>query len=147
MNFAEKEQREASYPDVPYDLFLMFLRHVYSDQVKVDPKLIYDLLSVSIIYLNLTRLFQLADRFNVSSIKKKCEVILAQHIHTETVCQIFKYANTFNCERLKETCLLYTEENHKEVIMTAGFEELDRDDIIKIIRLGNESKKRKRQKQ
>lgn len=134
MNFAEKEQREASYPDVPYDLFLMFLRHVYSDQVKVDPKLIYDLLS-------------LADRFNVSAIKKKCEVILAQHIHTETVCQIFKYANTFNCERLKETCLLYTEENHKEVIMTAGFEELDRDDIIKIIRLGNESKKRKRQKQ
>jgi len=31
--------------------------------------------------------------------------------------------------------------------MTAGFEELDRDDIIKIIRLGNENKKRKRQKQ
>ena len=26
MNFAEKEQREATYPDVPYDLFLMFLR-------------------------------------------------------------------------------------------------------------------------
>jgi len=28
--------------------------------------------------------------------------------------------------------------------MTAGFEELDRDDIIKIIRLGNESSKRKK---
>ena len=109
----------------------MFLRHVYSDHVKLDSKLIYELLS-------------LADRFNVASIKKKCEVILAQHIHTETVCQIFKYANTFNCERLKETCLLFTEENHKEVIMTAGFEELDRDDIIKIIRLGNESSKRRK---
>jgi hypothetical protein len=30
----------------------------------------------------------------------------------ESVCQIFKYANTFNCERLKDTCLLFTEENH-----------------------------------
>jgi hypothetical protein len=42
----------------------MFLRHVYSDHVKLDSKLIYELLS-------------LADRFNVASIKKKCEVILA----------------------------------------------------------------------
>jgi hypothetical protein len=31
MNFAEKEQREASYPDVPYDLFMVFLKHLYSD--------------------------------------------------------------------------------------------------------------------
>ena len=79
------------------------------------------------------------------SFKKRCEMILAQHISVESVCQIFKYANTFNCERLKETCLLFTEENHNDVITSAGFEDLDKEEIIKIIRLGNESKKRKRQ--
>jgi len=71
-------------------------------------------------------------------------MILAQHITVESVCQIFKYANTFNCERLKETCLLFTEENHNDVITSAGFEDLDKEEIIKIIRLGNDKQKRKR---
>lgn len=133
-DFTEKEQRVATYNDVPYDFFLMFLRHIYSDTVKVESKYIYELLS-------------LADRFNVPSIKKRCEQILAQHISIESVCQIFKYANTFNCERLRETCLLYTEENHEDVIKTNGFEDLDKEEIIQIIRLGNDSKKRKRRPQ
>lgn len=81
------------------------------------------------------------------SFKKKVEQILAQHITVDTVCQIFKYANTFNCERLKDTCLLFTEENHNEVITSGGFEDLDKDEIIKIIRLGNDPKKRKRKQQ
>ena len=71
-------------------------------------------------------------------------MILAQHISIESVCQIFKYANTFNCERLKETCLLFTEENHNAVITSDGFEDLDKEEIIKIIRLGNDKQKRKR---
>ena len=81
------------------------------------------------------------------SIKKRCEQILAQHITIESVCQIFKYANTFNCERLRETCLLFTEENHNDVITSSGFEDLDKEEIIQIIRLGNDSKKRKRKTQ
>jgi len=63
-DFAEKEQRVATYNDVPYDFFMMFLRHIYCDTVKVESKYIYDLLS-------------LADRFNVPSFKKRCETILA----------------------------------------------------------------------
>lgn len=55
----------------------------------------------------------------------------------ESLCQIFKYSNTFNCERLRDTCLLFTEENYQDVITSAGFEDLDKDEIIKIIRVGN----------
>ena len=80
----------------------------------------------------------------MNSFKKKCEMILAQHISIETVCQIFKYANNFNCERLKETCLLFTEENYNDVVASQGFEDLDKEEIIKIIRLGNSNKKKKR---
>jgi len=39
---------------------------------------------------------------------------------------------------------LFTEENYTEVISSAGFEELDKEEIIKIIRIGKESEKRKR---
>ena len=133
---------------------MMFLKHIYSDTVKVEAKYIYELLSVSTTNSQLllkthsfVHFLQLADRFNVPSIKKRCEQILAQHITVESVCQIFKYANTFNCERLRETCLLFTEENHNDVITSSGFEDLDKEEIIQIIRLGNDSKKRKRKPQ
>lgn len=89
---------------------------------------------------------QLADRFSVASFKKKCEMILAQYINIDSVCQIFKYANKFNCERLQETCLLFIEESYNDVLTSAGFEDLDKEEIIKIIRIGNDPKKRKRAK-
>jgi hypothetical protein len=38
--------------------------------------------------------------------------------------------------------LLFTEENHNEVIASPGFEDLDKDEILKIIRVGKESKRR-----
>jgi hypothetical protein len=46
-DFAERDTRVATYNDVPYELFLMFLKHIYSDTVKVESKYVYDLLSVS----------------------------------------------------------------------------------------------------
>ena len=123
---------------------MMFLRHIYSDNVKVESKFVYELLSVSKFFgINL---IQLADRFSVSSFKKKCEQILAQYITVDSVCQIFKYANKFNCERLQETCLLFIEESYNDVLTSAGFEDLDKEEIIKIIRIGNDPKKRKRAK-
>lgn len=108
---------------ISYDQLYELLKHIYSDNIKIDSKYIFELL-------------QLGDRYDIQPIKRKCEYIFAQHINVDTVCQIFKYANNFNCERLKETCLLFTEENHQEVITSAGFEELDRDEMLKIVRVG-----------
>jgi hypothetical protein len=42
--------------------------------------------------------------------------------------------------------LLFIEEYHKDVMDSPGFEDLDKEEIIKIIRLGNDPKKRKRPK-
>ena len=126
--------------DITYNQLYELLKHIYSDNIKIESKFIYDLLTVSIFYQSYISI-QWADRYDIQSIKRKCEYIFAQHINIETVCQIFKYANNFNCERLKQTCLLFTEENHAEVITTQGFEELDKDEIIKIIRVGKEKKR------
>ncbi len=51
-DFTEKDTRVANYPDVPYEYFYLFLRHVYSDHVKIESKNIYELLSVSAPPLN-----------------------------------------------------------------------------------------------
>ena len=74
------------------------------------------------------------------SFKKKCEYVLAHYISIESVCSIFKYANAFNCEHLKESCLLFTEENYFEVIDSPGFEELDKEEMVKIVRVRKDKK-------
>ena len=69
--FTEKEQRVATYNDVPYDFFMIFLRHIYSDSVKVETKYIYELLSVSYTS-HLNSLFSLARRsFQCQLIQEK----------------------------------------------------------------------------
>ena len=35
-----------------------------------------------------------------------------------------------------------TEENHQEVITSAGFEELDRDEMLKIVRVGKDKQRK-----
>jgi hypothetical protein len=42
--------------------------------------------------------------------------------------------------------LLFIEESYNDVLASAGFEDLDKEEIIKIIRIGNDPKKRKRNK-
>ena len=56
-DFTEKDTRIAHYKDVPYELFLMFLKHIYSDNVKIESRFIYDLLSVSFPKSNLVFLY------------------------------------------------------------------------------------------
>lgn len=128
-DFSEKDLRIVDFNDsgISYEQLYQLLRHIYSDNLKIESKYIDDLLS-------------LADRYDIQSIKKKCEQIYAQHINVDTVCQIFNIANSFNCERLKDTCLLFTEENHQEVITSAGFEYLEKDEMLQIVRVGKEKK-------
>jgi alpha-tubulin suppressor-like RCC1 family protein len=110
-----------------YDLFYNLLEFMYSDCVKINIKNSFDMLS-------------LADEYGVVSYKEKCEILLSKYITVTTVWVIFKYANEYNCERLKETCLVYMEENYDEVIYSSGFEELDKDEMLKIIRLCKDKK-------
>lgn len=69
----------------------------------------------------------------MASFKKHCEQILAQNITVKSVCRIFNYANTFNCERLRETCLLFIYENYK-LIMSKFFDVLTKEEILMILR-------------
>lgn len=74
-DFSEKDLRVVNFNDseLSYDQLLNLLRHVYSDNIKIESKNIYDLL-------------QLADRYDILSIKRKCEYLFAQHISVDTVC-------------------------------------------------------------
>lgn len=46
-NFKENVQKEITFNDIPYDFFMIMLKHIYSDKVTIEKKNIYDILSVS----------------------------------------------------------------------------------------------------
>ena len=49
--FKENTDKEITFNDIPYDIFYMMLKHVYSYNVQIDKRLIYDLLSVSVFFV------------------------------------------------------------------------------------------------
>ena len=127
-DFKEADKNKVVLKDVvSFDLFYNLLEFMYSDMTRINVKNVFDMLS-------------LAEEYGVASYKEKCEILLSKYITISTVCLIFRYANEYNCERLKETCLVYMEENYDEVIYSTGFEELDKDEILLIIRLCKDKK-------
>jgi len=54
-DFSEKESRVVDFNDsgISYDQLMQLLRHIYSDNIKIESKYIYDLLSVSSHHSNL----------------------------------------------------------------------------------------------
>lgn len=52
-DFAEKDLRVVDFNDsgITYDQLFQLLKHIYSDNMKIDSKFIYDLLSVSSMFL------------------------------------------------------------------------------------------------
>lgn len=123
----KESEGEIKLHDIPYELFMNLLEFMYSDQINLNLRLMFDLLA-------------LADWFGVQSFKEKSDILLTTYISVNTVCYIFKYANEYNLAWLKETCLVYMEENYDEVIYSPGFEELDKDEMLKIIRLCKKDK-------
>ena len=108
-----------------FELFWNLLEYMYSDDKPINIKNVFEMLN-------------LADEYGVTSFKEKSEIMLSKYITISTVWVIFKYANELNCERLKETWMIYMKENYDEVIYSSGFEELDKDEMLKIIRLGKD---------
>lgn len=54
-NFKENVQKEITFNDIPYDFFMLMLKHIYSDKVTIEKKNIYDILSVSLFFTFLAR--------------------------------------------------------------------------------------------
>lgn len=94
---------------------------MYSDELEIQ-------------FNQITELLFLCDRFSVPSLKARCEIELAAHIDIENAAMLYKYAKMYQCSRLREVTLVFIEENFREVIETASFEDLDKDSILEIMR-------------
>ncbi len=121
-DFKEKTESLIEIKECGYDGFARMCDHIYDDKAVID----YDTIYV---------LMEMADRFRVSHLKKRLECAVVEFIRIENAAKIFKYSNRYNYDRLRNICLSYIDENYSQIIQTEEFAELEKDDILRIIRL------------
>ena len=74
------------------------------------------------------------DRFEIEHLRERIEIEMVEYLSVENACKIFKFANRLNYERLRETALIFINKNYNEIIDTDEFEELEKEDMLKIVR-------------
>lgn len=72
--------------------------------------------------------------FAAEDLRNKVELFLSSRLEIENSPKIFKYASYYNYDRLKKIALAYINDNYKQVIETAEFEELQREYMLEIVR-------------
>jgi alpha-tubulin suppressor-like RCC1 family protein len=120
-NFKESSENRVELMDVSYRSILSLLHLFYSDDLPIKLDSVPDLLLM-------------CDRFSVRALKARCESELIQSLQLENAALLLKYAKNYQCERLKEACITYISENFAQVVETQAFEDLDKEDMLELMR-------------
>lgn len=66
--------------------------------------------------------------------KCRCELVLHENIEVETAAQIFAIADRFDAKQLRAASLEFLLKKHQEIMMTEGFQQLDRELIVEVMK-------------
>jgi len=72
--------------------------------------------------------------FAAENLRSKLELYLSSKLDVENSAKIFKFASSYNYEKLKKICLAFINDNYKQVIETQEFEDLQREYMLEIVR-------------
>ena len=90
------------------------------------------------IFILLYLLLQILKCFDIFQVKDFLKVKLLRtiedYISEENVIKIFSYANSYNYEKLKNNCLTFIKEKYNSIIKSESFENLQKEELIEIVR-------------
>jgi hypothetical protein len=121
-SFKENNESIIEIKECSLEEFKHLCEHIYSDKMPIEFDSVYDLMVM-------------ADRFRVPHLKGRLERIIFDHLNVENVAKVFKYANRYDYDRLRNICISYILEHYIQVIHTPEFSELDKDEILKLMRM------------
>ena len=121
-DFKEKAESLIEIKECSYEGFSRMCEHIYDDKTQIEYEKIY-------------LLMEMADRFGVIHLKKRLECAAVEYITIDNAAKVFKYSNRYNYERIRNICMSYIDEHYSQIIHTEEFAELEKDDILKIVRL------------
>lgn len=66
--------------------------------------------------------------------KCQCEKVLHDNIEVITAAQILAIADRFDAKQLRSAALEFVLKNHQEIMMTEGFQQLDRELVVEVMK-------------
>ncbi|GJQ14854.1 hypothetical protein GpartN1_g6645.t1 [Galdieria partita] len=107
-------------PDVAPNVYQLFLRYLYGDQISIPLDFAIDLLA-------------LGDRYDLPRLKALCEDCLRKHLTITNAAKIFEAASLYDSKELKQVSLQFISNHFGEVVKTNGFACLDKHLILDIL--------------
>ena len=114
-NFKEAVDDRVDIKDISYNVLLKTVRFLYGDQLEVKGADILDF----------TRL---ADKYDISSIRKVCETMLFENVNAKVVIYLWQYLLRYHSVTLADQCKKFSLKNFQDIMATSGF--LDCDDKL-----------------
>ncbi|XP_033726299.1 BTB/POZ domain-containing protein 6-like [Pecten maximus] len=98
-------------PDISSQAFSMFLRYLYTDEIKLTVDVVTPVLSA-------------ARKYMVDHLVTKCETFLKNSLSIENACVLLEQAHTFTEENLIKDCLSFISSSADTVLQLSSFTDL-----------------------
>lgn len=112
--FKENQTNEMLVGDTSPEILKLFLTYLYTDVLDGDIE-------------NTSRLLELAEKYQITSMKKKCEDFLAENVTVENAARLFKLSSLYNTKLLKSEVLKIISSQRQAFVKTEGWAELKTD--------------------
>ncbi|XP_045194650.2 BTB/POZ domain-containing protein 6-like [Mercenaria mercenaria] len=112
---------EIELKDVEKDIFLLFLRYIYSDTVTLNEE-------------NASAVLGMAHYYQVSGLVKLCADFLATVITPNSYCEILTFAMFYNLTSLKTSCCSFIDSNAEQVLKSDCFLDLSAECLLYILK-------------
>ncbi|XP_060064952.1 BTB/POZ domain-containing protein 1-like [Ylistrum balloti] len=86
------EKGEITIPDISEDIFKLFLRYLYTDEIVLTEE-------------NVAAVFNVARKYSVDILVSCCEEFLTKHVAVNNACMFLEHAHVFMIDDLKSKCL------------------------------------------
>ncbi|GMH09733.1 hypothetical protein Nepgr_011574 [Nepenthes gracilis] len=123
---SEELGHEIVVTDMEPEVFKAMLHFMYRDTLVTDEELLSSSLSwiSSLSDSVAAKLLAVADKYDITRLRRLCESFLSKHISVTSVADILSLADLYHATDLKCTCLKFAAENLVAVMHTEGFEYL-----------------------
>ncbi|XP_059300908.1 ARM REPEAT PROTEIN INTERACTING WITH ABF2-like isoform X1 [Lycium ferocissimum] len=92
--YRERDAKDIEIPNIPWNVFELMMRYIYTGSVDVNMDVAQDLLRA-------------ADQYLLEGLKRLCEYAIAQDISVENVSLMFELSEAFNALSLRNACILF----------------------------------------
>ncbi|KAK4376279.1 hypothetical protein RND71_006956 [Anisodus tanguticus] len=109
--YRERDAKDIEIPNIPWNVFELMMRYIYTGSVDVNMDVAQDLLRA-------------ADQYLLEGLKRLCEYAIAQDISVENVSLMFELSEAFNALSLRNACILFILEKFDQLSVMPWYSQL-----------------------